>query len=415
MKYRFASLLSLLLLAAGCCCPQPKCDKGACLPKEDVKLLLPDRIYAVPGVETNIYFANAVRVVNPANYVFEVKAPRGRCDEKRWRYTPSAQDKSGTFNLLFRVHGNDGVLAEKTVAVEVSPADAGKGGTLTMLIVGDSLTNATVYPKRILELFKAPGNPETRQIGSHAGSGRAVVPGGVAHEGYGGWTWRRFCEQWKSDREFAKLKTNREKLYARSQFIKIENGEKKLDIQGYFDRMNGGKAPDIITFQLGVNDIFAATDENVDAQIEEIFRNMDKLLEAFRKAAPDAVIGVGVTTPGAATQDAFGKNYKSRHSRWQYKKNQHRLAGAMMRKFASANPYRVELVPVHLNLDCENNFPVLTEPVNQDNEKKIARQSNGVHPAPAGYRQIGDAFYCWMKHVLFQKAEAAKKAKAAKK
>lgn len=415
MKHRFAGLFAVLLLAAGCCCSKQKCAKGACLPKEDVRLLLPDRICAVPGVETNIYFANAVRVVNPANYVFEVKAPRGRCDEKRWRYTPSSQDKSGTFNLLFRVLGNDGVLAEKTVAVEVSPADAGKGERLVMLIVGDSLTNATVYPKRILELFKTPGNPEVRQIGSHAGSGRSVIPGGVAHEGYGGWTWWSFCEKWKSDEDCAKLKTNREKLYARSPFLKMENGEKKLDIQGYFDRMNGGKAPDIITFQLGVNDIFSATDEDVDAKIKTIFKYMDKLLEAFRKAAPDAVIGVGITTPGAATQDAFGKNYKSRHSRWQYKKNQHRLAEAMMRKFASANPYKVELVPVYLNLDCENNFPVQTEPVNQDNEKKIARQSNGVHPAAAGYRQIGDTFYCWMKHVLAKKAEAAKKAKSAKK
>ena len=39
---------------------------------EDVKLLLPEKIYAVPGVECNIYFNNIVTVINPANYVFDV-------------------------------------------------------------------------------------------------------------------------------------------------------------------------------------------------------------------------------------------------------------------------------------------------------------------------------------------------------
>ena len=39
---------------------------------ENVKLLLPERIYAVPGVEINVYFQNIVTVINPDNYVFDV-------------------------------------------------------------------------------------------------------------------------------------------------------------------------------------------------------------------------------------------------------------------------------------------------------------------------------------------------------
>ena len=34
---------------------------------QDVRLLIPEKIYAVPGVETNIYFNNVVTVINPAN------------------------------------------------------------------------------------------------------------------------------------------------------------------------------------------------------------------------------------------------------------------------------------------------------------------------------------------------------------
>ena len=72
----------------------------------------------------------------------------------------------------------------------------------------------------------------------------------------------------------------------------------------------------------------------------------------------------------------------------------------MMQKFAKSNPYKVELVPVYLNLDCENNFPAVRENVNGGNVKRMIRQSNGVHPSPEGYRQIGDTYYCWMKAVL---------------
>ena len=403
---KFRTVLSaaagiFLLGAAGCCtgtsCPQRQISSSPL--KEDVKLLLPEKIYAVPGVETNIYFENVVRVINPDNYIFFAKAPYGRCDEKRWRYTPGPGDPR-SFKVRVSVTGSSGLLAEKDVTVEVASATAGKGKKITMLIVGDSLTDATVYPRRILELFKKNGNPSAAQIGRHAGYGRPVVRGGAAHEGYGGWTWERFLTRWTDDAAFAKLKKRRDTIYARSPFLKQVNGKPVLDMKDYFKRTNGGKAPDFITFQLGVNDIFSATDATIEKRIETIFGHMDKLLAEARKAAPDAVIGVGLPTPGCFTQDGFGRNYKSRHARWQYKKNQHRLVEAMMQKFAKSNPYKVELVPVYLNLDCENNFPAVRENVNGGNVKRMIRQSNGVHPSPEGYRQIGDTYYCWMKAVL---------------
>ena len=48
-----------MVFVSGCCitgkCPQKETQK-CLIQKEDVKLLLPDKIYAVPGVETNVYF-----------------------------------------------------------------------------------------------------------------------------------------------------------------------------------------------------------------------------------------------------------------------------------------------------------------------------------------------------------------------
>ena len=401
---------SLALLGTGCCAPKACTGKTitTCPLKEDVKLVLPEKIYAVPGVETNVYFENVVRVINPENYVFEARAPKGRWDDKRWRFTPTDKD-TGTFDLTINVIGNQGLLASKKVTVVVSPRHAGKGKEVSILVIGDSLTNATVYPRQILTLTQKPGNPKLKMIGRHAGSGQIVKKGGVAHEGYGGWTWARFSQQWKKDADFAKLTKRRDILYARSPFIVEKNGKLVYDLPGYFKKYNGGKAPDFVTFQLGVNDIFSATDANVEKRIGEIFKHMDKLLSEMRKAAPNAVFGVGLPTAGALTQDGFGKNYASRHSRWQYKKNQHRLVEAMLEKFAKSNPYNVQIVPVYLNLDCENNFPIVNDPVNQGNRRRIPRLNNGVHPAPDGYRQIGDTFYCWLKAVLADQEKAAGK------
>ena len=77
-----------------------------------------------------------------------------------------------------------------------------------------------------------------------------------------------------------------------------------------------------------------------------------------------------------------------------------------MEKFAKHNPYNIRIIPAYLNLDCENNFPTVSESVSQGSGKKVIRQNNGVHPAPDGYRQLGDSFYCWLKAVLHEQQTA---------
>ena len=37
---------------------------------------------------------------------------------------------------------------------------------------------------------------------------------------------------------------------------------------------------------------------------------------------------------------------------------------------------------------------------NANTALKVVRQSNGVHPATAGYYQIGDSIFCWLQTML---------------
>ena len=67
------------------------------------------------------------------------------------------------------------------------------------------------------------------------------------------------------------------------------------------------------------------------------------------------------------------------------------------------------MIPTHVNLDCENNFP---RPLSRSCRQRcqITRLSNGVHPAPAGYRQIWRYIHAWMKAQLSLKRLARENA-----
>lgn len=359
------------------------------------KLVLPEVVYAVPGVESNIYFENVYFCVNPDNYVFDVDCPKGCNYRDRWSFTPAANDV-GTYPLTLTVIGENGALAKGETKIIVTPADAGKGKDISILMVGDSLTGATIYPTRLHTLMKGENNPKLKMVGAHCGSGKTPEPGGVAHEGYGGWAWNTFLTRFEDD---SKIAEPAKKVYAKSKFLTSRDGKVVFDMQQYVDKYNGGKMPDFITVQLGVNDVFGASDLTLYSTIESIEKNMDALLAAFRKAAPDAVIGVGLVTLGAG-QDAFAANYKNGQTSLQYKKNVFTLNQRMLEKFRNYPDKKVFLIPTTVNLDCRNNFPVKSEPVNAGNSANATRQCNGVHPAPAGYNQMGDTFYAWLKYQL---------------
>lgn len=365
--------------------------KQAVIPNT-VKLQLPPAIYAVPGVESCIYFDNVVNVINPDNYVFDVKCTKGRNDQKRWRYTPKAGEK-GVFDLELTVISDNGIEAVGKTKVIVTPADAGKGRNFAILMLGDSLTAASMYPQRLYDLLIANGHPQVKFLGTTGRDNSAAK-----HEGYGGWAWRTFLN--KTTPTKAAPGTSAKRYHRASPFL--FNG--KFSLAQYLKVNHKGRVPDFITIQLGVNDVFGATDATQEKTIAEIFSYADKLLAALRKDAPNAIIGVGLVTPGARTQDAFGSNYANGQTRWQYKKNQHALNAAMLKKFANYPDKKVFLIPTAVNLDCENNFPARKEMINgpavKGSRHTIVRQSNGVHPAGAGYHQMGDTFYCWLKYHL---------------
>lgn len=340
------------------------------------RLTLPPTIYAVPDVDMSLYFENTVLVAEGQKVSFEVECSLGKVEPRRWTIKATSQEV-GSVPLKLKVKDEAGKVVEAAeTQVRVVPANAGHDKDITLLVVGDSLTHASAYPNEIARLLSLPSNPKWRMIGTHQPAG--VAPG-VVHEGYGGWTWAAFNTKFDPK--------NPEPGYRGSSPFVFGVGEPpqaKLDVARYFTERTGGKTPNFITVMLGINDCFGFNPDDaaqLDARIDGVFKEADKLIAEFRRAAPEAQIGICLTTPGNSRDAAFYANYKDRYPRWGWRRIQHRLVEKQLTHFLKRDSERVFVIPTQLNLDVTDGYP----------------ENNGVHPNATGYQQIGATIYSWLK------------------
>ena len=398
-----------ILFLAGC---RTECVKKSMTPPR-LKMMLPEVVYASPGIESNIYFDYVIDSATPWAYAFEVKCPRGTHGNKRWFWTPDKTDAGKSFDLELRVFNDYGrVLTGRCkVVVAGEPADYNK--KITLALLADSGTNSG-YPAHLLKVMRQNGFVNYTPVGKHSGGGRPVVPGGLAHDGYGGFSWNCFLNRWyylESDLPKTQTQAEREQMEAigvkrnirpgweymlRSPLIKIVNGQKTVDVPGWFKDINQGKAPDFIIIQLGGNDMFSATEKDLEERISRIIGNARKLIAVLRQHAPDAVIGI-TSSPLGCSQDGFGANYKCSQSHYQYSRNMQRYNRALDRMIKELKDAKIKLIPLHHALDSEGSFLQKTYPVFARSSKKIVRDSNALHFSKEGGYQVGDAIYCWLR------------------
>jgi lysophospholipase L1-like esterase len=346
-----------------------------------LRLTLPRVCYAVVGVPMGIYYDNIVLTETPDRYTFAVRCDLGTAESRRWVATPKAGD-AGDHALNVEVRDNAGTIVEQgRLVVHVVAANAGADRTVRLLIVGDSLTAATSYPNEIARLLSQPGNPGWSMLGTHRPPAAAA---GVVHEGYGGWTWERFVNYYRAAAQ-PKPQNRREDG---SPFVFASgNGKPALDLPRYFGTSCQGQRPTAVTFFLGINDCFGANPEKpaaIDARIDAVFAQADKLIAAFRQAAPEADLGVCLTTPPNSREAGFEANYHGAYHRWGWKRIQHRLVERQLEHFGSRQAEHIFIIPTELNLDPVEGYPA----------------DNGVHPNASGYRQIGASIFAWLKSRL---------------
>jgi lysophospholipase L1-like esterase len=357
-------LLAWLLTATTLLAAEPASDPS--------RLTLPPRAFALTGSELGVDFDNLVLTQDPQRYRFVVHSDLGTADAQKWVTTPTAKDV-GDHAWRVELFEGDKKVSEKAMTFTVVPAEAAAGKRLRLLIVGDSLTHASLYPNDLAKRLSAAGQPAWTMLGTHKPGGAAP---GVAHEGYGGWTWERFVTHYEPAPDLAARKHS-------SPFVFLTDDKPKLDVARYIREACGGEAPDVVFFLLGINDCFGAKPDDlaaIDQRIDRVFGYADTLLTAFREACPQADLAIGITTPGNSRESSFLANYKGNYTRWGWKRIQHRLVERELEKFSGREAERLFLVPTQLNLDPVAGYP----------------ENDSVHPNAQGYRQVAASLHAWL-------------------
>ena len=185
----------------------------------------------------------------------------------------------------------------------------------------------------------------------------------------------------------------------KSPIVRIKDGKKVVDVQSWFDRINGGEAPDFILIELGINGTCIQRDETLVAYCEKSqVAPMRELVKKLRAAAPATKIGIATSTIGT-DQDAFGKGYGCSISAVQCHKNAHHITRcwmALVKEFNDAGDANVYIVPVGHAIDPQRGYPLRQIKPFAHAEYKVEQRCNAVHPSLEGGKQLGDAFAAWL-------------------
>lgn len=339
---------------------------------EDLKLSIPPHIYASVGQRTDIYHEHLVLSETPWKYRFVFQGDIGRANPDSWSVQPELKD-AGQHEVTVTVTDEMGeTLASGRTTVVVPDPTAGKDRNLNLLLVGDSLTHASVYPNEIARLLDRPDNPTWKMLGTHvfvpdedfynksdheSGFVAQACSNGVRHEGYGGKTWNWHLTE--------------------SKFC----NEGQFDLNWYFDYPCQGLRPDVVTFLLGINDCFGADPKEPDACLNSVLDDAENLLQEFRDAVGDAALGVCLVPGPNQFEAAFYANYSGEYHRWPWKMIHYRLNQLMMERFDNRQAENIFVIPTNVVNDPVHGYPA----------------DNAVHPNTCGYKQIGAEIYSWLK------------------
>ncbi|PWU66586.1 SGNH/GDSL hydrolase family protein [Gracilibacillus dipsosauri] len=315
-----------------------------------VKVLLPPTIYGVTGMENNIYFQNIVNVKDTL-LDFNVEGSEGKHMSKKWTDTPTNPSNS---NLIISANKDFKVLASTTVNLVVKEP-LGTGST-NLLVIGDSTVNAGGLTQRILDNFA--DDPVTMTLLGTRGDAPNL------HEGRGGWT----VERYRTDDMYDGV-------------VNPFYNPSVMDFDfSYYASNQGYSVVNNVMFVLGINDTFNSfSDVEVDTKIDNILTSYDFLIQSIHTFDPNVRVGVSITIPPNASQDAFGNAYGNNQTQWRYKRNNAIWIERIIEHFKNKEAQNIYLVPMNHNIDTENNI------------------ADGVHPNTNGYNQMGDSTYFWLK------------------
>ncbi|WP_394772274.1 hypothetical protein [Mucilaginibacter sp.] len=154
--------------------------------------------------------------------------------------------------------------------------------------------------------------------------------------------------------------------------------------------MNSG---DWFTIHLGINDVFGFTDDgSLLATINTMVIQLRAILTSVHTAVSGIRCGIMIAIPPAISQDGFGYSYLTGQTLKRYYKNIQAWQMRLIAEFSNSTEETAGnyLIPFCCVLDRTYNMQKALYAANDCNSAdQVSMQTNGVHPAPGGYDQIG--------------------------
>ena len=377
---------------------------------------LPNRIFAAPGLECNVYYSNVFDSSVPQAYAFQTYSKKGKSYRERWCWTPGKEDAGKDVEIVVNAWNDDGLVAACTTTVVVAKEPVDRTRKFVLSTFAASASNGG-YPQYMMDDMREAGFSGYKMIGTRHMPGRKGTD--VAYyDGYGGYTCTAFLTQYKvSEAEYDNVQdaAEREQLRSlglpvkivkawqqdllRSPLVQFRNGKKVVDVAAWLQKVNGGEPADLVVISLGLNSIFNLKGE-VPALRERIRTKLmptyGQLADALKAVMPKAKFALTTQTVGCG-QDGFAANYGAGWNETQHRK----ILVAFNREIeAYAEAHRADgfvgCIPIHHGIDPVNSYHLVPVPASARSNTKVERFNNAVHFGADGSRQVGDMLAAWL-------------------
>ena len=369
----------------------------------------PERIYAVPGVECAVHYTRLFDSYTPNRYLLEAISPKGSAFSDRWCYVAAANEAGQSFPLVLNAWDDDhGLVASMTTQVYIAkaPSDEAKSRKTTLALLAASDTNCR-YQDRVLERMRNAGFSGYTPVGCRRRATRSPVcetgDFSAAHDGYGGFSWGSLLTRYamttdeidniQADAEREQLRkfgvkippgNEWRKALLKSPLVRIKDGNKVVDIQAWFDKINGGRPPDYIVIAMGGNGVWLQRPDTGRDYVAEELAHARKLVPMLRAKAPDAVIAITSSMGGSLDQDSWGLNYGAVQSCFIGNRSFIAYNRAMKAFCEESGDPKLVFVPVSQGVAHLDAYPL------------GRKDGNALHANVVGGRQMGDALFAWL-------------------
>jgi len=337
---------------------------ASCKQNNNLQLTLPSRIYCSQVSPISMYYENLIQTANPGDYTFKVTPELGSGDSVKYTFY-IREKESRNFKMNVEVFDKLGKKVDGgTTLVCYTVPKTVITDTINVLITGNSLAAAGIFPSKVKSFFHDELQFPVNFLGTKKSSG------GV-HEGYGGWTWKKFSQNIESPFVF-----------------NILGSDTTLSFKNYFEDVVKAE-PDFVIIELGINDCFRADTtsiETIDSTIDAMFKHAEFYLTELIEYKNDIQIGICLPPSANTNNTGFIASYGDKYKQTGWTKIQRRIVQKSIKYFDNNFQANCSLIPLEVNFDAYNGYPV----------------DNGVHPNKYGYHQIASSISNWLLYKIYQ-------------